>query len=122
LPNSVQRTRRLPPGFCCTADEGAIMSKPPALTPEEARRKAEDRFKRAKQRDAEAQTAYEELAKQQKAEAAKTDRLKALRLAKEAADAEIATRAAAEKAAAGEAARKRKAERAAPAKPKSELV
>ena len=94
------------------------MSKSPALSPEEARRKAEDRFKRAKQRDVEAQSAYADLAKVQQAEAAKTDRLRALRLAKEAADAETAAQAAAEKAAAGEAARKRKSER----KQKSELV
>lgn len=85
------------------------MAKSPALSPEEARRKAEDRFKRAKQRDVEAQSAYEEQAKLQQAEVAKTERLRALRLAKEAADAEAARRAAELKAAALDAGRKRKA-------------
>jgi hypothetical protein len=98
------------------------MAKSPALTPEAARQKAEERFKRAKQRDSDAQSAYEEQAKLKQAEAAKTERLRALRLAKEAADAEHARRAVEEKALAGVAARKRKAERAAPQKPKSELV
>lgn len=87
------------------------MAKSPALNSEEARRKAEDRFRKAKQREGEAQTAYEELAKHQKAEAAKTDRLRALRLAKEAADAEEARRQAEAKALAVEEARQRKASR-----------
>jgi hypothetical protein len=43
------------------------MSKP-SLTSEEARRKAEERFRRAKQREGEAHIAYEELAKRQQAE------------------------------------------------------
>jgi hypothetical protein len=95
------------------------MAKSPALNSEEARRKAEDRFRKAKQREGEAQTAYEELAKHQKAEAAKTGRLRALRLAKEAADAEEARRAAEAKALAVEEARLRRASRPA-AKAKAE--
>lgn len=97
------------------------MARSPALTPEEARRKAEGRFQRAKQRDTDAQTAHEERAKIQQAEVAKTERLRALRLAKEAADAQAAQRASEEKALATEA-RKRKTARAQPQKAKSELV
>ena len=97
------------------------MARSPALTPEEARRKAEGRFQRAKQRDTDAQTAHEERAKLQQAEVAKTDRLRALRLAKEAADTAAAQRAAEEKALAAEA-RKRKPLRAAAQKSKTELV
>lgn len=96
------------------------MAKSPALNPEEARRKAEDRFRKAKQREGEAQSAYEELAKLQKAEAAKTDRLRALRLAKEAADAEEARRRGEAKALAADEARQRKALRPAPAKTKEQ--
>jgi hypothetical protein len=96
------------------------MAKSSALTSEEARRRAEDRFRRAKLRDTEAQTAYEERAKMQQAEAAKTERLRALRLAKEAADAELAQRAAESKALDADAARKRKAARDVPQKVKSE--
>lgn len=98
------------------------MAKSPPLSPEAARRRAEERFKRSKQRDSEAQSAYEEQAKLKHAEAVKTERLRGLRLAKEAADAEHARRAAEEKALAGEAARKRKAERTAQQRSKSELV
>ena len=98
------------------------MSKSPASSPEALRRKAEDRFQRAKQRDIDAQTAYEEKAKLQKAETAKTERLRALRLAKEADDAKVAQREAEAKAAAAEEARKRKAQRASAPKVKSELV
>jgi hypothetical protein len=98
------------------------MAKSPVLTPEAARQKAEERLKRARQRDSEAQSAYEEQAKLKQAEAAKTERLRALRLAKEAADAGLARRAAEEKALAAQAARKRKVERAAAHKPKSALV
>ena len=97
------------------------MARSPALTPEEARRKAEGRFQRAKQRDTDAQTAHEERAKLQQAEVAKTDRLRALRLAKEAADTAASQRAAEEKALAAEA-RKRKPLRAAAQKSKTELV
>ena len=97
------------------------MAKSPALSSEEARRKAEDRFRKAKQRDTEAQTAYEERAKFQQAEVAKTERLRALRLAKEAADAETAQRAAEAKAQAAEEAKKRKSLRPALAK-KAEQV
>lgn len=94
------------------------MAKSPALSSEEARRKAEDRFRKAKQREGDAQSAYDELAKHQKAEAAKTDRLRALRLAKEAADAEDARRQAEAKALAVEEARRRKASREPAAKTK----
>ena len=97
------------------------MARSPALSPEEARRKAEGRFQRAKQRDTDAQTAHEERAKVQQAEVAKTERLRALRLAKEATDAAAAQRAAEEKSLAAEA-RKRKPMRTTSQKPKSELV
>ena len=97
------------------------MARSPALSPEEARRKAEGRFQRAKQRDTDAQSAHEERVKVQQAEVAKTTRLRALRLAKEAAEAEAAQRAADEKALATEA-RKRKTVRAVAHKSKSELV
>lgn len=96
------------------------MARSPALNSEEARRKAEDRFRKAKQREGEAQTAYEELTRRQAAEAAKTERLRALRLAKEAADAEAARREAEAKALAAEEARQRKALRPVPAKAKAE--
>jgi hypothetical protein len=66
------------------------MAKSPSLRPEEARRRAEERFTRLKQRDEEARTAYAEREKLQQAEAAKTERLRALRLAKEADDAKTA--------------------------------
>lgn len=79
------------------------MAKSPALNSEEARRKAEDRFRKAKLRESEAQTAYEERSKLQLAEVAKTGRLRALRLAKEAADAEVARHEAEAKAVAAEA-------------------
>jgi hypothetical protein len=94
------------------------MAKPTKLNPEEARQRAEERFSRLKQRDEDARKAYEELERVQQAEAAKTERLRALRLAKEAADAEAASRAAAAKAAAAQAAAERKvaARRAKPAK------
>jgi hypothetical protein len=85
------------------------MAKLQALTSEEARRKADERFRRVKQRESDAQTAYDELAKIQKAEAAKTERLRSLRLAKEAADAETARREAEDKARAADEARQRKA-------------
>jgi hypothetical protein len=98
------------------------MARSPALSPEEARRKAEDRFKRGKQRESDAQTAHEERAKLQRAEDDKTQRLRALRLAKEAADAEAAQRAAAEKAAAATVARDRKTARMKALKGKTELV
>ncbi len=91
------------------------MAKLPALTSEEARRKADDRFRKVRQRESDAQTAYDELAKAQKAEAAKTDRLRTLRLAKEAADAETARREAEGKARAADEARQRKALRTPPA-------
>jgi hypothetical protein len=93
------------------------MAKSPSANPEEARRRAEDRFRKAKQREGEAQSAYEELAKLQKAEAIKTDRLRALRLAKEAADAENARREAEAKALAAGESRQRKAAREAKTKP-----
>ncbi len=85
------------------------MAKLQALTSEEARRKADERFRRVRQRESDAQTAHEELAKTQKAEAAKTERLRSLRLAKEAADAETARRDAEDKARAADEARQRKA-------------
>lgn len=95
------------------------MAKSPSLRPEDARRRAEERFARLKQRGEEARTAYADLEKLQQAEAAKTERLRALRLAKEAADTAAATRAAAAKAAASRAAAERKAAaRAKPAKGK----
>ncbi len=96
------------------------MARPAALTPEEARRKAEDRFRRAKQRESEAQTAYEELTRRRQTENAKTEHLRALRLAKEAADAEAAQQAAEAKANAAEEARQRKALRSAQPKAKIE--
>jgi len=96
------------------------MAKFPALNSEEARRKAEDRFRKAKQRESDAETAYEELAKQKKAEATKTNRLRALRLAKEAADAEAARRAQEAKDLAGAQARRRKASQGAAADPKEQ--
>src|SRR5688500_5627280 len=99
------------------------MARSPALSPEEARRKAAGRFQRAKERDPDAQTAQEQRAKVPQAEVAKTTRLRALRLAKEAAEAEAeaAQRAADDKALATEA-RKRKTVRAVTQKSKSELV
>jgi hypothetical protein len=97
------------------------MARSPALNSEEARRKAEDRFRKAKQRDTEAQSAYEEQVKRQQAETAKTERLRALRLAKEAADAEAAQQAAEAKALAAEEAKKRRSLRPALAR-KSEEV
>jgi hypothetical protein len=99
------------------------MAKTSSLPPEGARRRAEERFARVKQRDEEARTAYAEREKLQQAENAKTDRLRALRLAKEAADADAAGRAAAAKTAAAQAAAERKASaRSKPAKSKPELV
>ena len=88
---------------------------------EEARRKAEQRFTRLKQRDDEARKAYEELERVQQAEASKTAKLRALRLAKEEADTQAAARAAAEKAAsvAASTARKAAARRAKDTKEKS---
>ena len=57
------------------------------LTSEDARRKAESRFRREKARKSGTERAYEDLAKVQEAELVKTERLRALRLTKEAADA-----------------------------------
>jgi hypothetical protein len=85
------------------------MAKPTKLNPEEARQRAEERFTRLKQRDEDARKAYEELDRIQQAESAKTARLRALRLAKEAADTEAANRAAAAKAASAQATAERKA-------------
>jgi len=85
------------------------MAKPTKLKPEEARQRAEERFTRTKQRDEDARKAYEELDRVQQAEASKTSRLRALRLAKEAADVEAANRAAEAKAASAQAAAERKA-------------
>jgi hypothetical protein len=98
------------------------MARLPASNPEEARRRAEARFAKTKQRDQDAQTAYEELAKHQRAEAAKTERLRALRLAKEAAEAEVAARAAAAKAQASATAQERRTAKLKSAKSKPELV
>lgn len=70
------------------------MAKSPELSPEEVRRRAEERFSRLKERDEEARAAHAERAKLQQAEAAKVERLRALRLAKEAADADAVARAA----------------------------
>jgi hypothetical protein len=63
---------------------------------EAARRKAQDQFAKVKQRDAEA---LKDREKVHAAEAAKTARLRALRLAKEAIDKEAADKEATEKAA-----------------------
>jgi hypothetical protein len=93
-----------------------------SLASEEARRKAEERFRRAKQREGEAQTVYDELAKRQRAELAKTERLRALRLAKEAANAEQLRRTTEAKAIAAKAAQRRKSARTASEKRKPELV
>jgi hypothetical protein len=91
------------------------MARSPSLSPEEARHRADQRFAKSKQRDEDARTAHAERNKIQQAEADKTARLRALRLAKEAADVEAASRAAAAKAA--EPAAKRKPARSAePAK------
>jgi hypothetical protein len=59
-----------------------------------ARDRSGDRRKadRARQRADEAKSAYEEQAKRQEGELAKTERLRALRLAKEAADAKLAAK------------------------------
>ncbi len=96
------------------------MAKSQALSSEEARRKAEDRFRKAKQRETEAQTAQEELARRRLTETAKTEHLRALRLAKEAADADAARQAADAKTRAADEARQRKALRTAPAKAKAD--
>lgn len=82
------------------------MARSPALSPDEVRRRAEVRFAKTKQRDQDARTAHAERNKIQQAEADKTARLRALRLAKAAADAEAATHAATAKAAATAAKRK----------------
>ncbi len=63
------------------------------ITSEVARQNADSRFRRAKQREGEAQSAYEEQTKRQEAERVKTKRLRTLRLAKEAADADLAAQA-----------------------------
>jgi hypothetical protein len=68
------------------------MLKPGGARAEEARRKAQEQFAKVKQRDAEA---LKEREKIQAADAAKTARLRALRLAKEAADEAAAAQAAA---------------------------
>lgn len=96
------------------------MARSPAISSEEARRKAEDRFRKAKQRETEAQTAQEELTRRRLTETAKTEHLRALRLAKEAADADAARQAAEAKTLAADEARQRKALRVAPAKAKAE--
>lgn len=98
------------------------MARSPALSSEDARRKAEDRFRKAKQRESEAQTAQEELARRKLTETAKTEHLRSLRLAKEAADADAARQAAEAKTLAADEARQRKALRTAPAKVKTELT
>lgn len=72
------------------------MMKSREVRDEAARRKAQDQFAKVKQRDAEA---LKDREKVQAAEAAKTARLRALRLAKEAIDKEAADKEAAEKAA-----------------------
>lgn len=56
------------------------------LRPEEARRRAEERFVKIKQQEQDAVHARNDLEKQRQVEAAKIARLRALRLAKEAAD------------------------------------
>jgi hypothetical protein len=89
--------------------EASTMAKPTRFSPEEARQRAEERFARLKQRDDDARKAYEELERSQQAEAAKTARLRALRLAKEAADIEAANRAAVARAAAAQSAAQRRA-------------
>jgi hypothetical protein len=73
------------------------MMKSREIRDEAARRKAQDQFAKVKQRDAEA---LKDREKVEAAEAAKTARLRALRLAKEAVDKEVADKEAAEKAAA----------------------
>ncbi len=67
--------------------------------PEDARRRAEERFQKIKRREDDVKKALTHLDKMQKAEAEKTARLRALRLAKEAADKQAADIKAAEKAA-----------------------
>jgi len=95
------------------------MARSPTLSPEEARQRASQRNAKSKQRDEDARTAHAERNKIQQAEADKTARLRALRLAKAASDAAAASAAAAAKAA--EPAPKRKSPRsAAPAKPGAE--
>jgi hypothetical protein len=84
---------------------------------EAARRKAQDQFAKVKQRDAEA---LKDREKVQAAEAAKTARLRALRLAKEAIDKEAADKEASEKAAAAAAKPPARRKRASPAAVKAE--
>jgi hypothetical protein len=91
------------------------MMKSREVRDEAARRKAQDQFAKVKQRDADA---LKDREKVQAAEAAKTARLRALRLAKEAIDKDTAEKEAAEKAAAAAAkptaVRRKRASAAAP--------
>lgn len=64
---------------------------PPRERSRDVRHRAEERFARSKQRSEQAREAWIELDKQRAAEAVNTARLRALRLAKEAADRKAAS-------------------------------
>ncbi len=70
------------------------------LSPDEIKRRAQLTFDKAEQRKLDSERAFDALRVEQVATAAKTARLRALRLAKESADAEAAAQAAAEQIAA----------------------
>lgn len=76
----------------------AMIEKSPRKSPEDARRRAEERFAKNKERHDSAREAWNDLEKLRVAAAAKTERLRALRLAKEAADKAASDRAVAKKA------------------------